>query len=497
MTEKQGKVWLVGAGPFDPGLITVKGLNVLKNADVVVYDKLVGVEILNFISSTAKKINVGKQSLNHIVPQDEINKILLEEAMKGNNVVRLKGGDPFLFGRGGEELELLAKHHIPFEVIPGITSAISVPAYAGIPVTHRDFCSSLHIITGHTKLQEEPNMDFEALVKLKGTLAFLMSVSSIGSICNGLLKAGMSVDMPCAVIEQGTSSRQRKVLSTLQMLPNEATDKKIKAPAIIIIGEVCSLSEDFEWVTKRPLHGKRIIVTRAENQCSTLSEKIRSLGGESIEFPCIKAIPIQDDQLLQEAIENISSYHWVVFTSAIGAEFFFKNLMSTDKDIRALYNHKIAVIGKGTQQIFSQRDIKIDLIPENYNAKSLAFALCDKVVSNENVLILRAKDGTPDLIEILSQNKIQYLDVPVYETIYSCEDYPFSREVIESGDFDLVTFTSASTVQGFVNTLPSLDFKKITAICIGEQTEIEAKKYGMKTIVSKESTIDSLVEAMI
>jgi len=497
VTIKTGKVWLVGAGPSDAGLITVKGSNVLQNADVVVYDKLVGSEILSLIPKSSKKIDVGKNSNNHPVPQEQINQILLNEALSGNKVVRLKGGDPFLFGRGGEELELLSKFGIPFEIVPGIASAISVPAYAGIPVTHRDFCSSLHIITGHTKSSEEPKIDFEALVKLDGTLIFLMGVAAIGSICGGLLQAGIPAETPAAIIESGTTSRQRKMISTVNNLVEDAAQNKIKAPAVIIVGKVCTLAEDFSWAEKRPLHGTRVVVTRPEKLCSVFSEKIRILGGEAIELPCIKTVPDLDGKLFSEVVENLRQYRWMVFTSAAGVEVLFHKLLSVGKDVRELFGLKIAVIGSGTAESFRQRGILANYIPDTYNTKSLGAGLADLVKNDEKVVILRAKEGSKDLNEVLDQARISYLDVPVYETVFNTEGCEFSRAVIESGEYDYASFTSASTVQGFVKALPDLDCTGIKALCIGEQTAKEARRHGMQVIISPKATLESMVETLV
>ena len=245
-----GKVWLVGAGPSDMGLLTLKAKSLIQNADVILYDSLVGAAILAMIPSGAKLIDVGKRAGHAVMKQEEINQTLLREAQSGKKVVRLKGGDPFLFGRGGEELELLAEHNIPFEVVPGVTSAFAVPAYAGIPVTHRDFCSSVHIITGHKKDRDKPEVDYDALVKLDGTLIFLMGLGALGDICAGLIKAGMRPDMPAAVLEKGTRAGQRRALSTLERLPEQAARQAIKTPAVIIVGEVCSLSGKFSWAEK-------------------------------------------------------------------------------------------------------------------------------------------------------------------------------------------------------------------------------------------------------
>ena len=285
-----GKVWLVGAGPGDIGLFTIKGMEVLKNAEVVVYDSLVGQGVLSQIPAHARLINVGKRASHHTMAQEKINQVLLEEAQKGYRVVRLKGGDPFLFGRGGEELELLKANGIPYEVVPGVTSPISVPAYNGIPVTHRDFCSSLHIITGHKRAGKAYDIDFEALVNTKGTLVFLMGVSALSDICQGLLDGGMSPDMPAAILQKGTTAGQKRIVATVSTLPQEVARQGIETPAIIVVGKVCSLSEDFAWYEELPLSGWKVLVTRPKSLVSETSRKLREKGAEVLELPSILSL---------------------------------------------------------------------------------------------------------------------------------------------------------------------------------------------------------------
>ncbi|KMT21840.1 uroporphyrinogen-III C-methyltransferase [Clostridium cylindrosporum] len=485
----KGKVWLVGAGPSDVGLFTLKGREVLEKADVVVYDKLVGGGILSLIPNETELIYVGKTSGNHPVPQDRINEILLEEALKGKNVARLKGGDPFLFGRGGEELELLVEHGIEFEIVPGITSAISVPAYAGIPVTHRDFTSSLHIITGHTKKESAPSIDFESLVKLNGTLVFLMGVSSLEVICKGLIDAGMDKTTPAAIIESGTTSRQRKVVSTVEYLSSEARDAKIKTPGLIIVGKVAQLSDKFSWAEKRPLAGTKVLVTRPKSLASRLSKKLYDNGAEVIELPTIETKAIEDNSLLLGEIKNIKDYGWIVFTSPTGVNVFFESLKVNSIDIRSLLGVKFAAVGSATAKAIEDRGIIVDFIPSMFNGKVLAIELSPKV-NGEKVMIPRAKDGTLDIVEEFKKANIDYRDIPIYETIIK------ETEVDNIEDFDYVAFTSASTVKGFVNSVKT-DYSRLKAICIGESTEGEAKKYSMETFVAKRATLDSMVELLI
>lgn len=282
---KQGKVWLVGAGPGDIGLFTLKGMEILSQADVVVYDSLVGQGVLAKIPPSARLINVGKRADRHTMKQEQINQVLLEEAQKGYRVVRLKGGDPFLFGRGGEELELLTANGIPYEVVPGVTSSIAVPAYNGIPVTHRDFCSSVHIITGHRRAGREYDIDFQALVNTRGTLVFLMGIAALNDICQGLLDAGMDPKMPAAVLQKGTTSDQKRVVATVATLKEEVERQGIETPAIIVVGRVCQLSEEFGWYERLPLAGWKVLVTRPKGRSSRTADELRRKGAEVLELP--------------------------------------------------------------------------------------------------------------------------------------------------------------------------------------------------------------------
>ena len=309
------KVTLVGAGPGDKGLLTLKGFDRIQNADVVLYDRHVGNEILALIPETAEAIDVGKNAGNHPVPQSEINKLLLENAKKDKNVVRLKGGDPFVFGRGGEELEFLYEHDIPFEVVPGVTSAIAGAAFAGIPVTHRDHVSSFHVVTGHGKENTTANIDFSSLVKAGGTLIFMMSVSQAESLCTGLTGAGMDENMPAAVIENATQNKQRKFIGTLGTLPGIILESSVKSPAVIIVGAVCKLSEKLDWFSKRPLFGRHVIVPRVTPGESKLSSGLRELGCHVTELKCAKIEPLTGiDSGLDKALGRLDEFSWLIFT---------------------------------------------------------------------------------------------------------------------------------------------------------------------------------------
>ena len=486
-----GSVILVGAGPGDPGLLTQKGRQAIENAQVVVYDRLVSPAILSLIPKDAEKINVGKESSNHLVPQEEINRILLRKAQEDKRVVRLKGGDPFLFGRGGEELELLEAAGIPFQVVPGVTSALSVPAYAGIPVTHRDFCSSVHIITGHARAGAELSIDFDALKRTGGTLAFLMGVTSLPKICKGLLDAGMAPDMPAAVIEKGTCPGQRKLISTLEKLSSEAEKAGVKSPAIIVVGKVCSLSNRFDWFDCLLLKGKTVVVTRPEDRSGTLTQRLRELGAEAVDYPCIRTVAREENPELEEAIGNLSRYRCLVFTSPAGPEIFFRRLRAAGRDARALSGLTLAAIGPKTAKALEKHGVTADLVPETYDSDHLAKAL--EAVEGP-VLLCRASRGSTALPEMLERKGIPFADVPIYDTVYTAPD-PQKVDAL-LGEKLLVTFTSASTVRGFVESLPGRDLKNVIGCCIGKQTEAEAKKYGLTTVVSQEATMESLMETI-
>lgn len=489
---KTGKVWLVGAGPSDGGLFTIKGKMVLETADVVIYDQLVGDSILYMIPSGAEKIDVGKHAGCHKMNQEDINELLLKKAQEGLCVVRLKGGDPFLFGRGGEELELLKAHNIPFEIIPGITSPIAVPAYAGIPVTHRDYTPSLHIITGHRKRGNEEEPDYDKLAALGDvTLVFLMSIGALSSICEGLIKAGMDENTPAAVLERGTTARQRRVVSTLKCLPGEAAKADIGTPGIIIVGRVCALSERFHWAEDRPLGGARVFLTRPADKASRLAGKLMLLGAEVIELPSIVTIPLRENKNFDRAFEEIHSFQWMVFTSDTGVKSFFSHLKERCIDIRAIGSIKVAAVGPATQKALEERGLMADYVPKSYNGNALAEGLASLLVKDSRVLVF-----APDNMESSVFASLKAQDVPcTLVGLYRTEFVEHKPLTIYPEDF--VTFTSASCVEGFVNTMKDLDFTKVRAVCIGCQTAARALDYGMKINVSQEATINSLVEEVV
>ena len=493
---KKGKVVLVGAGPGDKRLLTLKAAEAIQECDVVIYDALVSENILSLISGNVEKINVGKSSGNHLMSQKKINELLLEKALKGKYVVRLKGGDPFVFGRGGEELVLLKENGISFEVVPGITSAIGAPMYGGIPVTHRDYASSFHVIIAHYKERDTLSINFKALVALEGTLVFLMGVESLAYIGQGLIEAGMSKKMPVAIIEKGTTARQRQFVSTLEDLENLGKRESIKAPSCIVVGSVCTLSEDFNWFSKKPLFGKKIIVTRPEMGEGKLAKKLRNLGADVLEYPCIQIEKSNANfELVSSEIENINVYKWLVFTSKNGVDFFFENLFKKKLDVRILGSIKIAVVGPQTNHALMKYGLKADILPTTYNGETLGVLLQEIVDKHEKVLIMRAALHGKELTEYLEQKEIQYKDVPIYETHYfKQENNPTMLEYVKD-KATIVAFTSGSTVDGFMKNIEgeNIDTNYLKCVCIGPMTEEKAKGYGFNPIVSEEATINSLV----
>ncbi|MEG0824203.1 MAG: uroporphyrinogen-III C-methyltransferase [Oscillospiraceae bacterium] len=491
-----GTVILVGAGPGDPGLLTVKGREAILQAEVVVYDRLVSEGVLALIPPSAEAIDVGKQAANHKVPQEGINTLLLEKALEGKRVVRLKGGDPFLFGRGGEELELLEEHGVPFQEVPGVTSAIAVPAYGGIPVTHRDCTSSLHIITGHQRAGKELDIDFEALVRTKGTLVFLMGVAGLPAICAGLIAAGMDKNTPAAIVERGTTPAQRRVDATVGTLADAAVAAKVESPAISIVGSVCALAERFDWYDKLPMKGKRVVVTRPRQRAGTLSDRLRALGADVVEYPCIETVPRVPCLAMTAALGQMEHYKWLAFTSPAGVEAFRDELERLHLDARALGKVKLAAIGPGTERELKACGLRPDYLPEVYDGEHLGQGLAER--ADGPVLILRAELGTEQLTAALDTAGIPYDDIAVYDTVYENPQSAELRAELNAGEISFVSFTSASTVRGFVHSIgEDFAFNTVTAACIGAQTAQAAGAYGMKCLVAKEATMEALTALMI
>jgi uroporphyrinogen III methyltransferase/synthase len=495
-TGTPGKVWLLGAGPGDPGLLTVKAAGVLRHAQVVLFDRLVGKGILAQIPAQAERIYVGKTPGTHLMPQGDINRLIVKKAAQGKQVVRLKGGDPFLFGRGGEELEGLKEMGIPFEVVPGVSSALGVPAYFGIPVTHRDYCSSVHIISGHSHGGKEPRtIPYRALVQAGGTLIFLMGRTALEEICQGLIQAGLDPDTPGAVLEQGTTAKQRNVLSGVSRLPVAASNAGIKAPALIVIGEVCGLASWFSWIEAKPLWGLRIGVSRPAGKESRLSELLAAAGAEVVLIPAIQTVPLKETPRLEQALSTLSSRDWLAFTSPFGVEVFFAKLRVYERDIRSLGGIRFAAIGEATAAALADRGILVHLLPDHCNGRSLGIALAKAVQPGERVILPRSRIGTDEVLRPLEAAGIDPLDIPIYDTLSAADDPSYGELLLEG--LDWLALTSASAVEGF-RAIAGVDMmRQIKALCIGRQTAAAAAGYGMETLVADTPGIASMVEKLI
>lgn len=503
MTNKKGTVYLIGAGPGDPGLLTVKGLDCIKRADVIVYDRLAGPRLLDQRRPDAECIFVGKQPDRHTLTQGEINQLLVEKAMQGLTVARLKGGDPFVFGRGGEEAEELARHGIPFEIIPGVTSAIAVPAYAGIPVTHREFTSTLAIITGNEDpTKETSNIEWSKIATGVGTLIFLMGMGNLPGIVEKLLQYGRAPQTPVALIRWGTRPEQKTLVGRLDNISRLAREHDFKNPAIIIVGEVVQLRDKLSWFENKPLFGKRVLVTRSREQASELSRAIERLGGEPVEFPTIAIAAPEDNAPLKNALANLSHYNWIIFTSVNGVKYFFDTLEQLNGDVRDLKGINICAIGPQTGKALQKMALKVDYIPTEYRAEAIVEGLKGKLSAGDRVLLPRADIARKVLPEALSRMGIQVDEVTAYRTVVGTGNAEMVRDMLVNGSIDLITFTSSSTVRNFINLLgtanPGELVNNARVACIGPITATTARDLGLPVhIEAKEYTISGLLQAIL
>ena len=498
-----GMVYLVGAGPGDYRLISLKAVDCLKVADVVVYDRLADDRILQWAPDDAEYIYVGKASSNHTMKQEDINQLLVDKAKEGKCVVRLKGGDPFVFGRGGEEGVLLQENGLPFEIVPGITSAISVPAYAGIPVTHRAVATSFAVVTGHEDpTKGKSNMRWEHLATGVDTLVFLMGVANLPHITKKLIENGRPADTPAAVIRWGTKPEQRVLMTTVGTAAEDVVKANLKPPAIFIVGDVVNLREKLQWFDEpktHPLFGKTVLVTRARSQASKLTARLEQLGAKVIEAPAIRIEePADHYEALDAAIAKLNDYQWLIFTSANGVDYFFARLIKTGKDARALGYAKVAAIGSATAAKLREYGIIADVVPREFRAEGVLEALKGKLPSHAKILLPRAQEAREILPEKLREQGAVVDVAPAYQTVAAEVDAESLREKLADGEIDLVTFTSSSTVTNLVKIIGSADaLKEIKTAAIGPVTAETAKGNGIEPdIVAKEYTIDGLVEAI-
>lgn len=481
-----GKIILVGAGPGGKGLLTLRGLEALGEADAVVYDRLVSEEILSLIPSSAEKIDAGKSPGSHPVPQPEINRILVEKAEEGKTVVRLKGGDPFVFGRGGEELDIPAEKGIPFEVVPGVTSAVAALSEAGIPVTARGVASSFHVITGHQKGDEPLQIPFDALAKAGGTLVFLMGMGALPRLSEGLLSAGMDPETPAAIVENGARPEQRKLLSTLARLPEEAAAMGLHSPAVIAVGAVCGLSGRYGWREKLPLHGQKIIAGRSGSAEGKLLRLLERMGASVYDLPLIRTDPLPGP-LPPELLDS----RWLTFSSKTGVRCFFARLLESGLDTRALSGVKIAAVGRATAAALREKGILPDLIPEQFDGEHLGKALVERTEPFDLITLCEPESPSGTLREMLTAAGRTVRSLPLYRTapLPLREPERVERMLREGVP---AAFSSGSMARSLAASLPGMDFSGVTAFCIGRETGKAAREAGFRTVVAEEATLEGL-----
>jgi uroporphyrinogen III methyltransferase/synthase len=502
---KVGKVWLVGAGPGDPGLVTLKAARVTAGADVVVYDHLVDEAILSHAPRDARMIYAGKEGGRHTLSQDEINRIIVAEAAAGRKVVRLKGGDPFIFGRGGEEALALVAGGIPFEVVPGVTSAAAVPAYAGIPITHRGSASMVVFVTGHEDpTKQEESVDWEYLAGFSGTIVILMGVKRIGENAAALIAGGKSPDTPCALISRGTTPAQRSVRAPLSDIARRAGAAGMTAPAVLVIGEVAELAETLSWFERLPLFGRRIIVTRAAHQEAELSDRLRNLGALPVVLSTIGIAQPDNGAAASAAVASVSDYDIAVFTSPNGVEAFFDRLGRLGRDARALGGLTVAAMGPGTAAALGAHGIKADIVPDTFVAEALAGALVAAGVSGKKVLLYRAEGARDVLPRTLTEAGASVTDAGAYRSVPP--ELPDDELIRAFEGADLITFTSGSSA---ANLREMIDARKDRGVdlpasavppaaSIGPITSEAARSAGFSvTIEASEHTIEGLVKALV
>ncbi|HZB08131.1 MAG TPA: uroporphyrinogen-III C-methyltransferase [Rubrobacter sp.] len=497
-------IYLVGSGPGDPGLFTLKGVRCMQEADVVVYDRLAPRALLGYARPEAEKIYVGKKPGNPTMSQEEINDLLVEKGRAGMTVVRLKGGDPYIFGRGGEEALALKGAELPFEVVPGVTSGVAAPAYAGIPVTHRNVATSVAFVTGHEDpTKSSQDVDWEKLANGADTLVLYMGVGRLEEISKGLITAGRNPDTPVACVRWGTLPEQRTITGTLQDIADRVAEAGLKPPAIIVVGDVVALREKgLDWYERRPLFGRRVVVTRAMAQAGELSADLEKLGAEVHEFPTIEISPPEDFGPLDAAISDLDSFGLIVFTSVNGVEAFLKRLQHHGLDLRALpRDAKVAAIGPATAERIEQAGLRVDVVPEEYRAEALIEALDAPPLAGERVLIPRAKVAREVLPEKLRKAGAEVVVPPAYESVPSSEGKEEVSLRLQSGEIDCVTFTASSTVENFAGAFGAEEAARLLSetrvVCIGPITAATARKHGVTVDAeAKEYTIPGLVEAV-
>jgi uroporphyrinogen III methyltransferase / synthase len=514
MTARNGVVYLVGAGPGDPGLMTARSLALIGSADAIYYDRLIPPGALDGAREDAELVYVGKAPGKPSVPQEEIGERLIEAARAGKSVVRLKGGDPFVFGRGGEEGEALSEAGVEFELVPGITAGVAASAYAGIPVTHRDDASAVAFVTGHEDPEkEESALDWEALARFPGTLVFYMGVKRLGDNATALIAAGRDADEPAAAVERGTMEGQRTVVATLGTLAEAVEREQVKAPALIVVGPVVARRESLAWLERRPLYGRRVVVTRARAQASGLAKTLRNLGAEVVELPAIRIEPTIESDAVRSAVEKIGDYALIVLTSPNGVRLLFEAMRNAGLDARALGRPEkqrvgelesgavaatgttVAAIGPGTARALAKCGISADIVPERFVAESLVESLAEVEVSGKRVLVARAADARDVIPEHLESRGAEVDIVALYETV---REEPNAEAIEAAQAADYVTFTSSSTVRNLTEALGERFPTTARIVSIGPVTSEAAVDAGLEVDVEAERhDIDGLIAAVL
>jgi len=496
MSARSGVVYLVGAGPGDPGLMTARSLELIAGADAIFYDRLIPPGALDGARDDAELVYVGKQPGVPSVPQDEIGARLIEAAREGKSVVRLKGGDPFVFGRGGEEGEALRAAGVEFEVVPGVTAGVAATAYAGIPVTHRDDASAVAFVTGHEDPEKtESALDWDALASFPGTLVFYMGVKRLAENAAALIAGGRDAEEPAAAIERGTWPGQRTVVATLGTIADAVAREEIGAPALIVVGAVAARREDLAWLERRPLHGRRVVVTRARAQASGLAATLRDLGAEVVELPAIRIEPRLDTAEVKEAASAIGVYELVCLTSPNGVRLLFEAIAAAGLDARALAGATVAAIGPGTARALAERGVLADVLPERFVAEALVEALAEIDVEGARVLVARAAEARDVLPDALRERGAEVDVVSLYETV---RERPDADAVEAAQAADYVTFTSSSTVTNLTEALGDRFPTSARILSIGPVTSDSVRTAGLNVDVeAKRHDIDGLLAALL
>jgi uroporphyrinogen III methyltransferase / synthase len=487
-----GKVFLVGAGPGDLKLITLKGLECIQTADIIIYDNLINKNLLHFAKKGAEIIYVGKEASRHAMPQEDINALLVQKGAGKNMVVRLKGGDPFIFGRGGEEAEYLMEQRIDYEIVPGVTSAISVPAYAGIPLTHRNYASTVAFITGHEDEKKTGStIRWHELAIGPDTLVFLMGIKNLKTIKERLIKEGKNPNTPACIITSGTLPEQRVVTGALEKIDTIAKQEKIKPPGIIIVGDVVRLREKLAWYERKPFFAKTIAITRAAKQSKKFGEILTEKGAQILYVPTIEITAIEPNRKLQKAIAHISDYYVIIFTSVNSVSIFFNNLMEAGKDTRALRGIKIIPIGQATATLLAMKGIAADFIPQSYTSEGIVDIVRKLKIKGNRFLLPGAEGGRGVLAEFIKNQDGVCDAIPIYKTTLPKKGVSLSEEP------DVITFTSSSTVDNFIAIYGKKIFKKTLVASIGPITSETLRRHNIPIhIEAAQYDIPGLIEAM-